>query len=100
MDSSGSIGASNFTKMQEFVIKIFQNLELGSNRTRVALLNFNSNVFELFNFLNFNDITNIKNIIQQINYNGGSTNTAGALKTANEDILQENNGMRPGQQNI
>lgn len=96
MDSSGSIGTENFVKMQEFIIQIFKNLELGSAQTRVSLINFNSSPFEIFNFLNFVDFNNIKNLIQNIIYNGGGTDTAAALKMANEIILQESNGMRSG----
>ena len=96
MDSSGSIGDENFIKMREFVIQIFKNLELGSSQTRVSLINFNSDPFEIFNFLNFGNFDNIKNLIDGIIYNGGGTDTAAALKMANELILQENKGMRPG----
>ena len=96
MDSSGSIGTDNFVKMKEFILQIFKNLELGSTQTRVSLINFNSSPFEIFNFLNFVDFNNIKNLIQNIVYNGGGTDTAAALKMANEIILQESNGMRSG----
>ena len=96
MDSSGSIGTDNFVKMKEFILQIFKNLELGSTQTRVSLINFNSSPFEIFNFLNFVDFNNIKNLIQNFVYNGGGTDTAAALKMANEIILQESNGMRSG----
>ena len=96
MDSSGSIQSGNFLKMKEFVIEIFKNIELGPLQTRASLINFNSNLYEIFNFLNFKDFNNIKSLIENIVYNGGGTNTAAALKLANDVILQENNGMRPG----
>lgn len=96
MDSSGSIQSENFKKMQEFVIQIFKNLELSSAQTRVSLINFNSYSYEIFNFLNFVDFNNVKNLIENILYNGGGTNTAEALQMANDVILQEKNGMRPG----
>ena len=97
MDSSGSITATNFIKMQNFVIQIFQNLEIGENNTRVALINFNTHPHELFNFQNFIDFKNMQNIINAIIYDKyGSTNTAGALELANDNILQINDGMRPG----
>ena len=59
------------------------------------MINFNTRPYELFNFLNFQNIANIENIINGINYNGGGTDTAEALKLANERILQESLGMRP-----
>ncbi len=96
MDSSGSIQAANFLKMKDFVIEIFKNIELGPLQTRASLINFNSYPSEIFNFLNFKDFSNIKSLIENIVYNGGGTNTAAALKLANDVILNENNGMRPG----
>jgi len=96
MDSSGSIQAANFLKMKEFVIEIFKNIELGPLQTRASLINFNYDPYEIFNFLNFKDFSNIKSSIENIVYNGGGTNTAAALKLANDVILNENNGMRPG----
>ena len=96
MDSSGSIQAENFLKMKEFVIEIFKNVELGPLQTRASLINFNSYSYEIFNFLNFKDFNYIKSLIENIFYNGGGTNTAAALKVANDVILKENNGMRPG----
>ena len=96
MDSSGSITATNFIKMQNFVIQIFQNLEIGENNTRAALINFNTIVTELFNFQNFKDFNNIQKIVRAIKYTGGNTYTGDALQLANDNILQINKGMRPG----
>ena len=59
------------------------------------MINFNTYPYELFNFLNFQNLANIENIINGIFYNGGTTNTADALKLANDRILQESLGMRP-----
>ena len=59
------------------------------------MINFNTYPYELFNFLNFQNLANIENIINGIFYNGGGTNTADALKLANDRILQESLGMRP-----
>ena len=38
----------------------------------------------------------MESLIKNIVYDGGGTNTAAALKLANDVILNENNGMRPG----
>ena len=95
LDSSGSIGDVDFKKAQSFLISLFRKLEISQNKTRAALINFNSYPYELFNFLNFQNLANIENIINGIFYNGGTTNTADALKLANDRILKESLGMRP-----
>ena len=96
MDSSNSIELENFLKMKEFVIGIFKNVELGPLQTGASLINFNTDPYEIFNFLNFKDFNNIESLITNIVYDGGGTNTAAALKLANDVILKENNGMRSG----
>ena len=96
MDSSGSIGGVNFVKMQNFVKQIFRNVQIGENNTRAALLHFNSDVYPLFNFLDFRNIENIEKKIDSIIYNGGSTATSSALKYANENFLNTSYGMRDG----
>ena len=96
MDASSSIGTTNFKKMQTFVKNIFSSLQIGENNTRAALLHYNSVVVDDFNFLNFLNIKNIEKIIDSIVYKGVGTDTAKALKYANDVFLQTNNGMRSG----
>ena len=96
MDSSSSIGGSNFITMKTFVKEIFKNLDIGVNKTRAALLHFNSKVIDDFNFQNFIDIKNIVKVIDNIKYEGVGTDTALALKYTNDVFLQISNGMRSG----
>lgn len=95
MDSSGSIGASNFRVQKDFVKNLLGGLNLAKNQTQLGLINFNSNPYLLINFLNFTDYNSTATIIDNIVYNGGSTATHRALRMANEDVLQESYGMRP-----
>jgi len=95
MDSSGSIGIDNFQKQREFLKKIVLNLEIGLNETRVAIINYGTEVQVVANFLKFNDKDMLLNAISSIKYLSSNTNTAGALAEANNNILQENAGMRP-----
>ena len=96
MDSSSSIGGSNFIIMKTFVKEIFKNLYIGENKTRAALLHFNSKVVDDFNFQNFIDIKNIVKVTDNIKYEGVGTDTALALKYTNDVFLQLSNGMRSG----
>jgi hypothetical protein len=70
-------------------------LEIGLNETRVAIINFGTNVQVVGNFLQFEDKNMLLNTISSINYLNSNTNTAGALAEADNNILQESAGMRP-----
>lgn len=100
MDSSGSIGTTDFKKEQDFVIKLVSNLKIGLNDTRVAIINFNSRPYLIANFLNSTDLNKVSAIVNGIVYNGGATYTYDALRMANEQVLQENKGMRPVEQGV
>lgn len=95
MDSSGSIGYNNFKVQKTFVKNLLKGLNLGRDLTHVALINFNTRVHLLIDFLNFTDYETTAQIIDNIFYDGGYTYTADALRTANLQVLQEDRGMRP-----
>lgn len=42
LDSSGSVGASNFQNVRDFVANLVGQLEIGPDSTRVGLINFGS----------------------------------------------------------
>lgn len=95
MDSSGSIGAANFRVQKDFVKKLLGGLNLAKNQTQLGLINFNSNPYLLIDFKNFTDYNSTVQVIDNIAYNGGTTATHRALRMANDDVLQEERGMRP-----
>ena len=58
MDSSGSIGLSDFIKEIRFVKSIIENLEINQNASRVSIINFSSYA-EVITYLN-TDVTKSK----------------------------------------
>lgn len=96
MDSSGSIGATNFKVQKTFVKNLLAGLNLEPNQTQLGLIDFNTWPSLLISFLNFTDYATTVKIIDNINYvTGRYTYTNRALRMANEDVLQESRGMRP-----
>ena len=94
-DSSGSIGAENFKKIRNFLTELVKNLPIGNNETKVSIINYSSSNSIL---IDFNATTSQKILLDKITnmpYLSGGTNTAGALKVANEKVLTESAGMRP-----
>ena len=95
MDSSGSIGEPDFKKEKDFVKTLISSLEIGNNYTQVAIINYNSNADIVVDFSVPSTKQSLLNIVDRIKYSGGNTNTAEALKFANEKVLVESKGMRP-----
>ena len=58
MDSSGSIGLSNFRKEIRFVKSIIENLEINQNASRVSIIRYSNNA-EVITHLN-TDVTKSK----------------------------------------
>ena len=100
MDSSNSIGITDFSKSIKFVNDLVSNLEVGFNQTRVGIINFSSTVV-IENY--FDGINTKKELLDKINsmkYLNGGTFTNRALMDANNQILQVNRGMRPSNEGV
>ncbi|CAF1274189.1 unnamed protein product [Adineta steineri] len=94
MDSSGSVGSSNFQLQLTFVRDLLSKVNVGENKTHVGIINYSTNVQTL---TNLNKEYELRQKIQQVNkanFIGGSTNTAGALQQANT-VFSPANGLRP-----
>jgi hypothetical protein len=72
MDSSGSIGATDFKKEQRFVKDLVNNLEIGANQSRVSIINFNSNAQILIDFSSATSKAILNEVVDNIKYRGGT----------------------------
>jgi len=94
-DSSGSIGVPNFEIIREFLTNLVKNLPIGSNETRISIINFSDTPDAVLNLLNGTDLQTVLYTIRTMPYIQSGTGTDLALKMANEQILNESFGMRP-----
>jgi collagen type VI alpha len=101
LDSSGSIGLTNFLQVTTFASKLVQSLDLdgalrGQNGGfRVGLLTFSTAVNPAFQLNAYNDTALLLNAIG-VRYIDGSTDTADAISVAANQMLTPGNGSRPG----
>lgn len=79
LDSSGSIGSSNFQLIREFVTSIVDALEIGPNQSQVGIIQFSSSATRLFGLTTYNTKASLLQAIRNIIYSGGGTSTASAL---------------------
>ncbi|KAK3086679.1 hypothetical protein FSP39_021813 [Pinctada imbricata] len=98
LDSSGSIGFSQFESLKQFLIDFFSDAPLGADQTRLAGLSYSreSRIEWLFSdFLDKSDYKKkVLKQIKRIKYMSSLTNTTGALQVARNDLFNVNNGDR------
>ena len=95
LDSSGSVGSSNFDRMKLFVKDLADFYKLGREDTRVSVMSYSNSPsihipFSRY-FLNKNQFDSA---VDLISYSGGGTATARALDMANNDMFTSSYGAR------
>jgi collagen type VI alpha len=98
LDASTSVGQTNFQELLDVVTSIIAGLNVGS-QTRIGVLTFATEVNVLFNLDTFASKQELLNGMSPY-YTGGTTNTADAIRTANEVMFTSGRGDRDGVKNI
>ena len=79
LDSSGSIGSTNFQKMRNFVKTVINDLDIGPRRTQVGVIVFSSTASVSFHLNSYSDRQSLMAAVNRIPYIGSGTKTADAL---------------------
>ena len=79
MDSSGSIGSTNFQKMKNFVADMLSGFTIGSDDTRVGVIRYSDSSSIVIPLGSSNTYSQLATAVRSIRYTGGGTNTASAL---------------------
>ncbi|XP_071095868.1 uncharacterized protein [Haliotis cracherodii] len=94
VDSSGSIGSSDFSVMLGFLQQVVEGLGVSRAGTHVAIVRFSSSPQVVFRLNEYYDTDDIVRNIHRIFYVGGSTNTAGGIDEMMSSVFTTSNGMR------
>ncbi|WAQ94072.1 COCA1-like protein [Mya arenaria] len=70
VDASSSVGLSNFDKVKTFLKNTVSHFNIDQKHTRVALIEFSSQVTLMFHLNDFTDITNLMSGIDNMTYSG------------------------------
>lgn len=100
LDSSTSVGSTNFQKQLDFVVMMLENVAIGQHTVRVGLLTFSTTTKVNFHLNTFNNKQMLLQKIRSIQYEYGNTNTAKALRTVREEMFTRQYGDREGVRNI
>ncbi|XP_008320722.1 matrilin-3 isoform X3 [Cynoglossus semilaevis] len=94
LDSSRSVRPAEFEKAKEFLQVVVDSLEIGSDATRVALVNYASAVKIEFLLSTYFDKSALKQALAQVDPLASGTMTGLAIKTAMEKVFTAEAGAR------
>ncbi|KAM9842989.1 uncharacterized protein ACBR49_014376 [Aulostomus maculatus] len=100
IDSSRSVRPAEFEKAKEFLQDMVDSLEIGSDATRVGLVNYASTVKIEFLLNTYFDKFALKQALARVEPLASGTMTGVAIKTAMEKVFIPEAGARLGSTNI
>ncbi|XP_054861991.1 matrilin-3 isoform X3 [Amphiprion ocellaris] len=100
IDSSRSVRPAEFEKAKEFLQDMVDTMAIGSDATRVGLVNYASTVQIEFLLKKYFDKSSLKQAVARVEPLASGTMTGMAIKTAMEKAFAEEAGARTGSMNI
>ncbi|XP_077395537.1 uncharacterized protein LOC144031896 isoform X2 [Festucalex cinctus] len=100
VDSSRSVRPAEFEKAKEFLIDMVDTLEIGSDATRVGLVNYASTVKIEFYLNTYFDKQALKQALARVEPLASGTMTGVAIKAAMDKAFIAEAGARPSSMNI
>lgn len=94
VDSSGSIGRSNWERVKRFVKALISKLDVRNSGTRVAAIAYSTNPEVVTRFRSYQGTDHVNRLIDTMRFQRGFTYTDKALLLADRDLFQRSNGMR------
>ena len=95
IDSSGSIGRSNWGRMKRFLKALVSKLDVSPSTTHISAVAYSNNPEVVLRFRNRQSTDDVNNAFDGMRWQRGFTYTDKALLLADNDLFQIKNGMRP-----
>nr|KAG5704539.1 hypothetical protein BaRGS_003850 [Batillaria attramentaria] len=87
LDSSGSVGQSNFNKVKDFVKKFSRSFDIGPNAVQIGVSTFDTHPRNEFWLNQHNTNASLINAIDHISYHAGNTHTDEALQFVRQNAF-------------
>ncbi|XP_070768046.1 matrilin-2-like [Enoplosus armatus] len=100
IDSSRSIRPNDYEKVKTFIINLLQFLEVGSDATRVGLLQYGSVVQPEFSLNTYTTKAEVEQAVRNMEHLATGTMTGLAIQYTMETALTEEEGARPANLHI
>ena len=94
IDSSGSIGRSNWEKMKRFLKAVVSKLEVSPSATHVAAVAYSTTPEIVMRFSDEQDTDQVNRVFDGMRWQRGLTRIDQALLLADKDLFQTSKGMR------
>ena len=97
VDSSSSIEQhdnQNWERVLEFMVTLVGEFNIGSDGVRVGVITYNQTAHLRWYLDEFDDSASLIAAIRDLEYRGGDTNIAAALRLARTELLRDNKGHR------
>jgi len=88
VDNSGTISASKYRQLKDFIFRVVAQLDIDSGRVRVAVITYSDTTTVRFRFSTYNTRTEVANAIIRLPYSGYETDTAAALRLLRNDLFK------------
>ena len=101
LNSSGSVGATNYDKVLKFVAKTVSQLDIGPSATQIGLVIFSSYAQTQFHLNTYSTNVSVIHAVESTPYlKVGGTNTPDGLDTLIGEFNTSSFGVRPAEQGI
>lgn len=94
IDSSGSVGRTNWVRMKRFVKSVISSLDVSSSTTRIAAIAYSTNPKTVWKFIDFQGTDMLNRALDQMVWQRGYTYIDKAILLADRSLFQTSNGMR------
>lgn len=92
LDSSGSVGSTNFRKMLDFVKDVVKTFAISPNDVQVGVDTFETQVHSTFNLNRYGSKAAIVNAVGQMGYHSGVTHTGEAIRFLHTNSFATSSG--------
>ncbi|XP_073340800.1 collagen alpha-6(VI) chain-like [Pagrus major] len=96
VDGSSSIGQSNFQEVRNFLRRIIEALDIGSNRVRIGLAQYSDEPYQEFLLKDHTDKSSLLTAVEEVPYRMGRTATGKAMDFLLKRYFTEEAGSRVG----
>lgn len=100
VDSSGSIRSKNYELVKNFVIEFIGMASIDDGTVRIGVITFATSVSVIAYMNSQTNATSLQEVVKNITYDRGYTNTAAGLWAANYKVFQRSNGDRSEVPNV
>jgi len=89
-----------FDDVMEFVVDVVGMLEIGNDKTRVAVIVFSDETVIKFHLNQYKTTKDVQDAVRLIEFPGGKTNISGSLRVLIDEMYLPKNGGRAGAQKV